>query len=86
MKKFLRKNKEYLDIIIERAKSRTRLQNLKDASKNAKKASRSKIHKLLDANSRKERHLCQLFICEGDSAKAAIVGSIPTDKQEYFGV
>lgn len=68
MEKFMRKNKEMLDHIMERAKSRQRMSDLKDASKLAKKGKRQRIEKLLDANERKDRSKCALFICEGDSA------------------
>ncbi|ATH07502.1 hypothetical protein BIY24_05950 [Halobacteriovorax marinus] len=66
--KFLRKNKEYLEVVMERAKSRNRFQELKDASKKARKQKKQRVEKLLDANERKKRELCTLFICEGDSA------------------
>jgi DNA gyrase subunit B len=66
--KFLRKNKEYLDLVTERAKSRHRFQELKDASKKGRQAKKQRVEKLLDANERRDRHLCSLFICEGDSA------------------
>lgn len=68
MPKFIRKNKEYIEMVIERAKSRTRFDALKDASKKGKKAKKQKVEKLLDANERKDRSNCTLFICEGDSA------------------
>ena len=68
MPKFIRNNKEYLAHIIERAKSRVRFAELKDASKKGKKQKKQKVEKLLDANERKHRNLCTLFICEGDSA------------------
>lgn len=68
IEKFLRKNKDYLEQVAERAKSRHKFQELKDASKLGKKAKRQRVEKLLDANERKDRHLCTLFICEGDSA------------------
>ncbi|MBC7714481.1 MAG: ATP-binding protein [Rhizobacter sp.] len=68
IEKFLRKNKEYLELVVERAKSRHRFQELKDASLKGKKAKRMRVEKLLDANERKDRNLCTLFICEGDSA------------------
>ncbi len=68
MEKFMRKNKEILDHILERAKSRQRLMDLKDASKLAKKGKKQRVEKLLDANERKDRTKCTLFICEGDSA------------------
>jgi DNA gyrase subunit B len=68
MTKFIRKNTEILDHILERAKSRQRLMDLKDASKLAKKNKKQRVEKLLDANERKDRTKCTLFICEGDSA------------------
>jgi DNA gyrase/topoisomerase IV subunit B len=66
--KFLRKNKEFLDLVAERATSRHRFQELKDASKKGKQAKRQRVEKLLDANERRDRSECTLFICEGDSA------------------
>ncbi len=68
IEKFLRKNKEYLEMVVERAKSRHRFQELKDASLKGRKAKKMRVEKLLDANERKDRNLCTLFICEGDSA------------------
>ena len=68
MSKFIRKNKAYLDHVIERAKSRARFDALKDASKKGKKQKKQRVEKLLDANERKDRSKCTLFICEGDSA------------------
>ncbi|RPJ72030.1 MAG: hypothetical protein EHM20_14165, partial [Alphaproteobacteria bacterium] len=68
IEKFLRKNKEFLELVVERAKSRHRFQELKDASLKGRKAKKQRVEKLLDANERKDRHLCTLFICEGDSA------------------
>ena len=68
MDKFLRKNKDYLELVLERGKSRHRFQELKDASKIGRKHKKQRVEKLLDANERKKRELCSLFICEGDSA------------------
>lgn len=68
MPKFLRNNKEYLAHVMERARSRVRFAELKDASKKGKKQKKQRVEKLLDANERKNRSLCTLFICEGDSA------------------
>ena len=68
MDKFLRKNREYLDQVLDRAKSRHRFQELKDATKKSKKQKKQRVEKLLDANERKLRQKCTLFICEGDSA------------------
>jgi len=66
--KFFRKNKEFADDIIERAKSRQKLNAIAEAAKMGKKAKRQRVEKLLDANERKNRADCTLFICEGDSA------------------
>lgn len=68
MAKFIRNNKEYLEHVIERAKSRVKFAELKDASKMGKKQKKQRVEKLLDANERKDRTQCTLFICEGDSA------------------
>ncbi|MCO4753436.1 MAG: hypothetical protein KC478_03090, partial [Bacteriovoracaceae bacterium] len=68
MPKFIRKNKEFLEVIIERAKARQRFSALKEASKKGKKQKKQRVEKLLDANERKQRDRCTLFICEGDSA------------------
>lgn len=68
MDKFLRKNKEYLELVMERAKSRHKFQMLKEASKKGRKQKKQRVEKLLDANERRDRSKCTLFICEGDSA------------------
>ncbi|MFG1515755.1 toprim domain-containing protein, partial [Halobacteriovorax sp. ZH3_bin.1] len=66
--KFMRKNKDYLEVVIERGKSRHKYQVLKEAASKGRKQKRQRVEKLLDANERKKRELCTLFICEGDSA------------------
>ena len=68
MAKFIRKNNDYLDAIMERARSRVRFMELKEASKQGRKQRKQRVEKLLDANERKNRENCVLFICEGDSA------------------
>lgn len=68
MDKFIRKNKDMMEAFVERAKARTKYQVLKEASKKGKKLKKQKVEKLLDANERKDRSKCTLFICEGDSA------------------
>jgi DNA gyrase subunit B len=68
MKKFIRNNQDYLDLIVDRAKSRVKFSALKDAHKQGKKQRKQRVEKLLDANERKDRSNCTLFICEGDSA------------------
>jgi DNA gyrase/topoisomerase IV subunit B len=66
--KFMRASKDYLDAVLERARYRQRFQELKEASIKGKKQKRSRVEKLLDANERRDREKCTLFICEGDSA------------------
>ncbi len=66
--KWVRKNKDYVELVLERGKSRHKFQMLKDASKKGRKAKKQRVEKLLDANERRKRELCTLFICEGDSA------------------
>lgn len=66
--KFLRKNKDFLELIIQRAKSRQRFDALKEAGKQGRKQKKQRVEKLLDANERRDRQKCTLFICEGDSA------------------
>ncbi|RLA65414.1 MAG: hypothetical protein DRQ88_03310 [Epsilonproteobacteria bacterium] len=68
MDKWIRKNKEYFEVIMERARSRHKFQELKDAAKKGRKQKKQRVEKLLDANERKDRLKCSLFICEGDSA------------------
>ncbi len=78
--KFIRKNKEYLDVIMERAKSRHKYQDLKDAASKARKQKKQRVEKLLDANERKKRELCTLFICEGDSA----IGGLRSSRNKLY--
>lgn len=82
--KFLRRNKEYLEMVVERVKKRNRNQVLKDAEKLAKKSRRQKVEKLLDANEKRKRSLCTLFICEGDSAIGGLRSA--RDKQYQGGI
>lgn len=68
MNKFMRNNKEFFEHVVERARSRHKFQTLKEAAQMGKKAKKQRVEKLLDANTRKNRERCTLFICEGDSA------------------
>ena len=68
MEKFLRKHKDYLDVVMERARNRHKFQMFKEASKKGRKQKKQRVEKLLDANERRDRSKCTLFICEGDSA------------------
>ncbi|MBF0315197.1 MAG: ATP-binding protein [Oligoflexia bacterium] len=66
--KFIKKSQEYLDAVVERARHRQRFEEMKEATKKGKQQKRVRVEKLLDANERKDRSKCTLFICEGDSA------------------
>jgi DNA gyrase subunit B len=55
--KFIRRNKEFLEVVMERAKSRAKFAALKDASKKGRKAKKQRVEKLLDANERRKRPL-----------------------------
>lgn len=84
IQKFFKKNKDFLENIIEKAKSRNKYQEMKDAANIAKKNNKLKIDKLLDANERKHRSQCSLFICEGDSAIGGLRSS--RDKNLHGGI
>jgi DNA gyrase/topoisomerase IV subunit B len=66
--KFMKKNKEFLDLVADRARSRVKFQAFKEAAKRGRQQKRQRVEKLLDANERRKRDQCTLFICEGDSA------------------
>ncbi len=68
MEKFLRKRKEHIEVVMERARNRYKFQMFKEASKKGRKQKKQRVDKLLDANERRDRSKCTLFICEGDSA------------------
>lgn len=68
VEKFLKKAPEYLEAVIERARYRQRFEEMKEATKKGRQQKRVRVEKLLDANERKDRSKCTLFICEGDSA------------------
>jgi DNA gyrase subunit B len=82
--KFLRKNKDMLEVIMERARNRNKFLELKEASKKARKQKKQRVEKLLDANERRDRSKCTLFICEGDSAIGGLRSS--RDKQTQGGI
>lgn len=84
MDKWIRKNKEYLEEVMERARSRHKFQELKDAAKKGRKQKKQRVEKLLDANERKDRLKCSLFICEGDSAIGGLRSS--RDKLHQGGI
>jgi DNA gyrase/topoisomerase IV subunit B len=80
MDKYLRKNKDFLELVLDRAKSRHKFQMLKEASKLGRKQKKQRVEKLLDANQRKNREGCMLFICEGDSA----IGGLRSSRNKLY--
>lgn len=80
IQKFFRRNPQYLEAIVERAKSRSRMELLKTADKKVKKSAPKKIDKLLDANEKRNREKCVLFICEGDSA----IGGLRSSRDKLY--
>ncbi len=71
---FVKKNKEWLQEILDRAMLRHHVDAEKKALKDHKKQSHKKIAGLIDATS-KNRLDCQLLICEGDSAASSITNA-----------
>lgn len=69
-----------MELCLERAISRHKFQELKEASIKGKKAKKQRVEKLLDANERKDRTKCALFICEGDSA----IGGLRSSRNKLF--
>lgn len=68
---FAKKQKAWLELVIERASRRHHGQKDKDAAKDHQKSLKKKVEGLLDATG-KDRMKCQLLITEGDSASAQI--------------
>lgn len=78
--KFFKKEESYLEQVVKKAVARQRFQEFKTAVKVSKKLKAQHIEKLLDANERKERHKCSLFICEGDSA----IGGLRSSRNKLY--
>lgn len=68
---FVRRNKEWFEQVLERAKKRHSFSEDDKALKEMKKSFNKKVAKLLDASSN-NRFECKLLIVEGDSAKGQI--------------
>jgi DNA gyrase/topoisomerase IV subunit B len=66
-KGIVKKNPEWIEEIFDRCAIRTNKKDLDDIAKAAKKISRKKIPKLMDANGIIRKN-CILVVCEGDSA------------------
>lgn len=71
---FARKNKNWLDSVLERAMVRHHTRANKTAIKDHQKGMRKKVPGLIDATS-KNRFECQLLITEGESAAASITNA-----------
>jgi DNA gyrase/topoisomerase IV subunit B len=67
IKNIVKKNKEWIDLIFERAFKRTNKKEEDETRKLAKAAKKAKVEKLRDATGT-DRTKCILFITEGDSA------------------
>lgn len=80
MDKWIRKNQPFMELCLERAVSRHKFQELKEASIKGKKAKKQRVEKLLDANERKDRSKCAIFICEGDSA----IGGLRSSRNKLY--
>jgi DNA gyrase subunit B len=80
MDKWIKKNQPFMELCLERAISRHKFQELKEASIQGKKAKKQRVEKLLDANERKDRSKCSIFICEGDSA----IGGLRSSRNKLY--
>lgn len=69
---FARRNKPWLDTVLERANERHHKSANKKASDDFKKTLKKKVPGLLDAAGR-DRMKCKLFVCEGLSAASSLV-------------
>lgn len=76
--KIKRQNPEWIDSILERAVNRNAIKDDNDAKKISKKAVKTNVAKLKDANGR-DRSKCILIIGEGDSAVNLITNSRDPD-------
>jgi DNA topoisomerase-2 len=59
------------------------LAELKKLNKDAAKSDPRKVEKFSDANEKKDRHLCELYLAEGDSARLSIQSA--RGKNPYIG-
>lgn len=66
-KNVVKKNPEWIEQVYERCRARTQKSDSKDIAALARKASRSKVEKLVDATG-SDRSKCILLLTEGDSA------------------
>ncbi len=80
MDKWIKKNQPFMELCLDRAISRHKFQELKEASIKGKKAKKQRVEKLLDANERRDRSKCSIFICEGDSA----IGGLRSSRNKLY--
>lgn len=70
-KTIVRKNRDWIERVYQRCSDRTNKRDSAEVDKLAKKISKGKVPKLMDANG-KDRTKCILFLTEGESAKAGM--------------
>jgi len=68
---------------VEAKEKANELAELRKMNKDANKGDPRKVPKFSDANERKERHLCELYLAEGDSARTSIQAA--RGKNPYIG-
>jgi DNA gyrase/topoisomerase IV subunit B len=77
----IRRNPEWVDEVIARARAKTNADTDREIKKEQRKIKRSRIVRLDDA-SQKNRSDCILFVMEGDSAK----GLLSDEREDYHGI
>lgn len=68
---------------VEAKQKASELAELRRLNKDVNKSDPRKVDKFSDANERKDRHLCELFLAEGDSARTSIQAA--RGKNPYIG-
>lgn len=81
MLSMIRRNPEWVEEVIERARLKTNANTDKEIKKEQRKLKNARIVRLDDASHRK-REDCILFVMEGDSAK----GLLSNEREDYHGI
>jgi DNA topoisomerase-2 len=68
---------------VEAKQKANEMAELRKMAKDVNRADPRKVEKFSDANERKDRHLCELFLAEGDSARTSIQAA--RGKNPYIG-
>jgi len=82
---FVRRNKEWFDVVLARAFERHHIDANKKATKDHLKTLNKKVPGLIDATS-KDRTKCMLFLTEGDSAKFSLASVREQDKHALYAL